>query len=245
VKHRLPAALAIVALALPAAAYLLPGSAVLKKAAEKKASLELQSIEAAGTVELRGAAAGLGGGPATLSARFLVRTPGRVRFELQPTDATEAERPFLAARDEKLTSRGGLDQAPAAVALVRALGALLAPAADAEGKGLAEALARRGVKVEEVSLGRFNGRLAWVLGGRLHEQKPAALALFDKETWMPLRFVTAEATAPLDVRLLDWNSAVGADRFPRAIEVWQGGELLLRFTTEKAVANPKLADALF
>lgn len=62
---------------------------------------------------------------------------------------------------------------------------------------------------------------------------------------MPLRLQVIEGGAAYDLRFLDWGSAVGADRVPRAIEVWQGAELLLRFNTEKAVANPRLAETLF
>ena len=99
--------------------------------------------------------------------------------------------------------------------------------------------------MDDVSLGRFNGRLAWVLGGRLADRKAAPLALIDKESWMPLRLQLVEGGLGYDLRFLDWASAVGADRIPRVIEVWQGPELLIRFATEKTTANPKLADSLF
>ncbi len=82
-----------------------------------------------------------------------------------------------------------------------------------------------------------------VLGGRAGEQRP--LAFVDKETWMPLRLLAMEGGARLDVRLLDWASPNGGDWFPRAVEVWDGEKLLLRFTTEKAAGNPKLPDTLF
>jgi hypothetical protein len=38
---------------------------------------------------------------------------------------------------------------------------------------------------------------------------------------------------------------MGGDWFPRAVEVHEGEALRVRFTTEKAAANPKLADLLF
>ena len=233
-----------VALAAPALAYLLPGEAILRKAAEKRASLELTGVEAIGALELRGAALPAGTPPAT-TARLLVKTPGRARLELLLTDGAEADRPAAMVKDERLAGRGGLEQTPAIAALVRGLATLLAWPTYAEGKALGEALARRGVKVDEVSLGRFNGRLAWVLGGRLADPKPAPLALIDKESWMPLRLSVVEGGTSYDLRFLDWASAVGADRIPRAVEVWQGAELLIRFNTERTAANPRLAEALF
>ena len=237
-------AAALLALAAPAAAYLLPGEAILRKAAEKRASLELTTVEAIGALELHGAALPPGLPPAT-TARLLVKTPGRARLELLLTDGAEAERPAAMVKEERLAGRGGLERPPAIAALVRGLATLLAWPTGAEGKALGEGLARRGVKVDEVSLGRFNGRLAWVLGGRLADPKPAALALIDKESWMPLRLQVIEGGAAYDLRFIDWASAVGADRIPRVVEVWQGAELLVRFNTEKTAANPRLADSLF
>jgi hypothetical protein len=236
-------------LALPAAAYILPPEAVVKKASERRAALEVLTVEAAGTVELRGTAlARLGAQPAagttlTLPARILVKQGGKARRELQPVDAAEGERPYASVRDEALSGRGGLDATPAAAALVRALAALLSAPPGNEGKALGDALARRGVKLDDVTLGRFNGRLALVLGGR--EADPRPLAFIDKETFLPLRLLFSEGSVRLDVRLLDWASPTGGDWFPRAVEVWDGATLLLRFTTEKASVNGKLADALF
>ncbi len=231
-------------LATPALAYLLPATAILRKAAETRAGLELNAVEAIGALELRGAALPPGT-PPVVTARLLLKTPGRARLELLTADAADADRPAAMVKDGRLLGRAGLEQQPAVTALVRGLATLLAWPTGAEGQALGEALVRRGVKLDEVSLGRFNGRLAWVLGGRLNDPKAPALALVDKESWMPLRLLVTEGGATWDLRLLDWASAVGADRLPRVIEVWQGAELLLRFNTEKTTANPRLADALF
>jgi hypothetical protein len=230
--------------AAPAAAYLLPATAILRKAAETRAGLELNTVEATGALELRGAALPRGV-PSTTTARLLLKTPGRARLELLLADVAEVDRPTTSVKDERLAGRGGLEQQPGVAALVRGLATLLAWSPANEGQALGEGLVRRGVKLDEVSLGRFNGRLAWVLGGRLVDPKGPPLALIDKDSWMPLRLLVVERGVTYDLRLLDWASAVGADRIPRSIEVWQGSELLVRFNTEKATANPRLADALF
>jgi len=250
VRARLAAAAAALALAAPAGAYVLPPAGVLKKAADRRAALEVTAVEATGTLELRGAAlarlgalAPAGAAVLTLPARVAVKAPGKARLELLPTDAAEGERPFVAVKDDRLAGRGGLEATPAAAALVRALAALIGAPGGAEGKALGEALVRRGVKLDESTLGRFNGRLAVVLGGKAADARP--LAFFDKETWLPLRLLAAEGGARLDVRLLDWASPTGGDWVPRAVEVWDGETLLLRFTTEKAAGNPKLPEALF
>jgi hypothetical protein len=160
-------------------------------------------------------------------------------------DTGQGERPAAMVREERLSGRVGLEQRPGVAALVRALATMLAWPTGAEGQALGEALGRRGVRLDEVSLGRFNGRLAWVLGGRQNDSRLTPIALIDKESWMPLGLTFLEGGGTYEVRFIDWASAVGADRVPRVIEVWQGAELLLRFNTEKTVANPRLPDSLF
>jgi hypothetical protein len=248
--RRLAAGVLLLAAAAPARAYVLPAAAVLRKAAEKRASLELTAVEASGTLELLGPSlARLGtlappsGGALTLPARLLVKVGGKARLELLPPDVAEADRPRASVKDDRLSGQGGLEATPAAAALVRALAAFLGSWPGAEGRALAEALVRRGVMLDATSLGRFNGRLALVLGGKPTDPRP--LAFVDKETFMPLRLISPEGGALLDVRLLDWASSTGGDWFPRAVEVWSGATLLLRFTTERATANPRLPDAGF
>jgi hypothetical protein len=240
----------LLAAALPAAAYVLPPAAVLKKVGERRAALEVTAVEAIGTLELRGAAlarlgalAPPGGAALTLPARVLVKTAGKARLELLPPDTAEGERPAVSVKDDRLSGRGGLEATPAAAAMVRALAALLGAPGGGEGKAFGEALVRRGVKLDDATLGRFDGRLAIVLGGKAADAGP--LAFVDKETWMPLRLLSQEGGARLDVRLLGWASPNGGDWMPRALEVWDGATLLLRFTTEKASGNPKLPEALF
>jgi hypothetical protein len=236
--------------AAPARAYVLPATSVVKKAAERRATLEVTSVEVTGALELHGAARSRlgaltpsGDAPLAVAARIAVKTAGRARLELQPADLADAQRPFAAVRDERVSGQGGLEATPAATVLVRALAALLATPRGEEGRPLAEALIRRGVKLDDATLGRFNGRLAYVVGGKSAD--PGPLLYVDKETFMPLRLEVVEGGTRLDVRLLDWASPIGGDWFPRAVEVWDGPTLLLRFTTEKAAANLKLPDAQF
>lgn len=247
-----PLALAVaLAVALPAAAYVLPSAAVLRRAGERRAALQVETLEVTGTLEAHGPAAerlaqvtGLAapGARFTAPARVLLKVPRRCRLELTPAETPAAERPFVALRDGRLT--GPLADVPAAAALVRSTCALLAsPRAGDAAEPHAAALSARGVAVAEITLGRFDGRLAYVVGGRAAEARP--LAWFDKETFQPMRLVSREGGALADVRLLGWGSPTGGDWFPRAVEVQDGGQPRLRFTTEQAAANPRLAEALF
>jgi hypothetical protein len=250
------AAAVAAAAALPALAYLLPTSAVLRHLGQKRAGLGLETLEVLGSVQAEGttaeklAAALTAAGPAaarSAPARFLMKVPGRCRLEVGVGLVPEPDVAFVSVRDGRVAGHGGLDGDPSVVALVRALCTALATAApgDESGNaaGLANALGRRGVALSEETLGRFDGRLAYVIGGRTHEAKP--LFYVDKDAFQPLRLVAAEGGAMQDVRLLGWGSPTGGDWFPRAVEVFavQADQLRIRFTTEKANANAKIADA--
>jgi hypothetical protein len=252
-----PLAVALaVALAWPALAYLLPTSAVLRHLGQRRAALALESLEVVGTAQAEGATAErlapalAAAGPAaarSAPARFLMKVPGRCRLEVGVGLVPDADLPSVSLRDGKVTGHGGLDAEPSAVALLRALCTLLATASPGDESGnpgaLATALGKRGVALAEESLGRFDGRLAYVVGGRRQDARP--LLYVDKDGFQPLRLVAAEGGVMQDVRLLGWGSPTGGDWFPRAVEVYavQSDQLRLRFTTGKATANPKLLDA--
>lgn len=247
--RRLLLAAALLAVASPALAYLLPAASVLRHLGQRREALALQSLEVTGTLQAEGPAADRikaalalpPGGLTTAPARFLMKVPGRCRLEV--AGATPAESPSATFRDGKLSGAGALEADPAAAALVQALCALLATttAGDAA-PTYAAALTRRGVSLHEVSLGRFDGRVAYVLGGKPRDPKP--LVYVDKDSFQPLRLVTPEGGALADVRLLGWGSPTGGDWFPRAVEVVIGDQLRLRFTTEKATANARIAEGV-
>jgi len=252
-RRALAAALAA-AVALPAAAYILPVPAILRRAAERRTAQSLTSVEVNGTLQADGAAGALllaagglrgAGGLAALPARLLWKVPGRCRIELLPAGAVEADRPWLAVKEESVTGTEALVREPTLVALARGTCALLALPRDpeAQDRPMAASLARRGVALADATLGRFDGRISYVIGGRAADAKP--LAWVDKESFQPVRLMYTEASTAVDVGFLGWGSPTGGDWAPRAFEVHAGGALRLRFTTEKAAANPRLPELLF
>lgn len=252
-RARRAAALLALAGALPALAYVLPVQGILRRMGERRAALELAALEVTGTLVAEGTSAERlsavlrqrpAGATASAPARLAVKVPGRCRLELAPAGLAEGERPFVAVRDGKLASGGGLGELPAAVALVRGACTLLAVPTGGDASGAyAAALARRGIGVADASLGRFDGQIAFVIGARASEPRPRLFV--GKQGFQPLRLVAEEGGALRDVRLLGWGSPTGGDWFPRAAEVWEGERAELRFTTERAQANPKLAELLF
>jgi hypothetical protein len=237
----------------PAAAYVLPASAVLKRLSQKREQQALAAVEVRGTLAFAGEAAARAAeaglpllpGEGAAPAYLVMKVPGRCRLELAPPEAAPAERPAVSVRGSRVTGSRGLERVPAAVALVQGLCALLGerPGGGAPERAYAQALAAHGVSLDEVTLARQAGRVAFVIGGRRTDDKP--LAWIDKLTFQPLRLSATLGGAKQEVRLVDWGSAIGGDLFPRAVEVRVGGEVRLRFTAEKILANPKVPDALF
>jgi hypothetical protein len=247
--RRAAAALALAA-ALPALAYVLPVPGILRRMGERRAALNVDALEVLGTLSARGpvgdrlaAAAGVRPAAETaVPARFLAKVPGRCRLEVIRDGAPEAERAFVAVRDGKLS--GPLADVTAAAAAIRAACTLLAsPTAGDATAVYSSALGRRGVSLAEASLGRFDGRLAYVIGGRERDARPVLFV--DKDGFQPLRLVATEGPDLVDVRFLGWGSPTGGDWFPRAVEAWSRDALALRFSTERASANGKLPEALF
>lgn len=247
------AALAVaVAVSSPALAYFLPPAAVLKRLAQRREQLALQSLEVRGTLDASGEAARglaaiglpLSGSEVVVPAVFSMKVPGRCRLEIYPPSGS-ADRPFVATGRGKVTGGRGLERVQAAVALLKATCALLgvrSTGAD-PGRAYTEELSRLGVPVGEGYLGQASGRVAYVLGASPAEKRPQVW--IDKQTFQPVRLVAPLGGVLADVRLVDFGSPVGGDAFPRAVEVEDAGSLALKLTAEKLAANPKIPDGLF
>jgi len=252
--RRGPVALAALAAALPAAAYVLPAAGVLKRMAQKREEAALSALEVKGVLSFHGeaapraAAAGLAAaasGEAAAPAFLILKLPGRCRLEAALPDAPPADRPAAVLRAGQVSGHRALEKVPAALALVQAVCALLGerPGGAEPERRYVQIFQSLGVSLGETSLARQGGRVAYLLGGRARDERP--LAWIDKQTFQPLRLAATLAGARHDVRFVDWGSATGGDLFPRAVEVFAGGQLRARFVTEKAVANPKVSDAIF
>jgi hypothetical protein len=246
-------AAAALLLAAPALGYLLPATGVLKRVSQKREELALATLEVQGTLTLygesaaRAAEAGLPllGGEASAPAFVTLKVPGRCRLEVALADASPAERPAATLRAGRTGGNRGLERVPAAAGLVQGLCALLGqrPGGAEPERAWLQALGALGVSFDEVTLGRQNGRVALVIGGKPRDEKP--LAWFDKQSFQPLRLAATLAGVRQELRLLDWGSAATGDAFPRVVEVWTGGQLRLRFSAEAMVANPRVADGIF
>ncbi len=253
-RRRLAAVAVAVAVASPAAAYLPPATAILRRLAQRRAEVGLDSMEVRGTLALSGegarrvaAAAGLSlsGPELTSPAVLLVKVPGRCRLELAPDAVAAASRPAVSVRGGRAVGLRGLADVPAAQALVEAVCILLGEkgAGGEPDRAIGRRLASQGIAIGNVALGRLGGRVAWVLGGRPREAQPQAWV--DKQTFQPIRLVAALGGAQRDVRFLDFGSPAAGQAFPHVVEVWNGSDLEARFTAERLTPNARIPDTAF
>ena len=113
---------------------------------------------------------------------------------------------------------------------------------------LKDRLARRGVDIEVSSLGRFEGRVDFVLGARYPD--PTAPQLWvDRETLRPVRWLLAAgggqaAADALDIRYLLWKSTAGV-AYPGRIAFFRGQRLVREILVDEIVVDPEFDADLF
>ena len=94
---------------------------------------------------------------------------------------------------------------------------------------LVDRLSRLGVDVSISSLGRFEGRIAYVIGAQYPDESVDQLWV-DHTNFRPLRWIIVNGTGgfssnPLDVRYLDWWQLDGGFWYPARIEFYQNNQL--------------------
>jgi hypothetical protein len=109
-------------------------------------------------------------------------------------------------------------------------------------------LSQLGVAADVSSVGRFQGRIGYVLGAQYPDETVPQLWL-DKETFRPMRWLLKPASAgnlseAIDVRYYDWRK-VSSIWYPERIEFYQGDRLLRRMQVQRTRVNPELSSRLF
>ena len=116
-------------------------------------------------------------------------------------------------------------------------------------KMLEEKLPLLGIDISLVSLGRFQGKKAYVLGAE-YPDKSASQIWIEKDTFTLLRLVIAGKSAhkkgkkPLEIRYADWCQT-GGILYPMRIEFYQKDEMVREVHVRNIEVNPHFPDALF
>ena len=109
-------------------------------------------------------------------------------------------------------------------------------------------LSQLGVAADVSSVGRFQGRIAYVLGAQYPDETVPQLWL-DKETFRPMRWLLKPASAgnlseAIEVRYGDWRK-LSSIWYPERIEFYQGDRLLRRMQVQRTRVNPEFSNRLF
>jgi hypothetical protein len=237
----------VVALAL---AYVLPAYSILRRLAEARDELGLNTLQVDGSATVAPAAAkdvaaALGvpwsRGELPLSFSVKMKLPARCRVELTSAESTRVLSAVSSNGKKKLD--GGWTPLQT---LADELCATLAFKGAGEGQSraaLEQHLASIKANSKVTSLGRFAGTLAYVLGD---SADGSAQFWIYKEGFRPARVrLSDDKGTRWDVRLIDYTSPVMGEAFPRAVHLYKGEEMQLRLTVLNGDLKPKLDDSQF
>jgi len=115
-------------------------------------------------------------------------------------------------------------------------------------KLLADRLNRFGVDVTVSSLGRFENRLAYVVGATYPNQTVPQIWV-DKQTFLPFRWIVTRSVGEnqndaLEVRYLKWQKWSNT-YYPMQITFYQGGNLIREINVQDVRVNPTFDDTYF
>jgi outer membrane lipoprotein-sorting protein len=109
---------------------------------------------------------------------------------------------------------------------------------------LQERLSNIGVDVRVTSLGRFQGKPAYVLGAQYPDETSPQVWL-DKKTFLPFRWIMARnATQNLEVLYLNWKK-LNRTWYPMRIEFFSNGNLVREIHVQDIKVNPSFQADLF
>jgi hypothetical protein len=115
---------------------------------------------------------------------------------------------------------------------------------------LSERLSNLGIDISVSSLGRFDGRLALVIGAEFPDQTVPQLWI-DKETFHPLGIIVFGAKNPystqtgfLEIRYSNWQK-IGKISYPMLIEFIQNGQIVRVIEVENYKINPSFSREIF
>jgi outer membrane lipoprotein-sorting protein len=116
------------------------------------------------------------------------------------------------------------------------------------GKMLQDKLSLLGVNVTVSSLGRFQGKPAYVLGAQYPDETTAQIWL-DKDTYRPFRWIMTSKDGKsrensLEVRYVQWQK-VQNTWYPMRIEFFMAGILVREIHVQNIKANPSFSKKLF
>ncbi len=231
-------ALFILFAARPAYAHVPPGTFIVAKMAEKRASLNLTDLDLSLSSDKDGEAS---------TERLYLKRGGKLRW-VRNEDGGESVTIVDAGRRAETDAQGHTTvENIAADPLVD----FLLPRTQSSESVRAEFIGvcqRLNIDLSVNTMGRQGGRLAYVYGAKPSDKDKPQIWI-DKDSMQPLRVIYAGThggkTGIWDLRLMEWNSREAGDAAPHFIERWFDGVLVSKSEVEKAATNVRLAESLF
>jgi len=114
---------------------------------------------------------------------------------------------------------------------------------------LAERLSQLNVDLSVTSLGRYEGRVCFVIGAQYPDESRTQIWV-DQENFQPLRWVITTAldgfqTDKLEIRYLDWWQFNDNFWYPMRVEYYQAGMLVREVKVQRYEVNAAIPQALF
>lgn len=231
-------------------AFIMPTPSVLRRVAAGRDEIPIASVRAEGPATLapllaKELAPALGTqwmeGELALSAVLSVRFPGRCRLDLLAPDSTK--KTSVVWNTGKRRTEG--PEVPAVGVALEELCALLALKSGTDGESrqaLERHLTASKVDVRQISLARFAGTVAYVVGDR----GPRASSFWVyKDRFLPARMLLADATGTWDVRFIDYTSQATGEWLPRVLEVYRDDGLLVRMALLSGDTRASLDEVKF
>ncbi|QSQ18004.1 hypothetical protein [Myxococcus landrumensis] len=244
-------ALVAVLLSFTAVAYVLPGGSILRRMVTEREELKLSGIRVEGSLSFSGPAvkeAGAALGAATDrpdvqgDGVLYVKVPGRCRFEASVPDGNARSAVVQVAGRRKVE---GHEIAPLSVLVTQVCPLFAAGGGPIQTlkESVQQYLQGLGIDTTRTGLARFGGEVAYVLGD-MAEGRPQFWVYKDGFRPARLRYTDAAKNA-WDLRFLDYTSPATGEAMPRTIEVWRGGQRVVRFTGLKGDTRATVPDKLF
>ncbi|MBU0996240.1 MAG: hypothetical protein KJ737_27390 [Proteobacteria bacterium] len=109
-------------------------------------------------------------------------------------------------------------------------------------------LKRLGIDTSVSSVGRFHGRLVYVVGANYPDESVSQV-MVDKKTFLPIRLILVRKSINatqnvLDVSYLDWKKK-GKTWCPGKIQFFLDNRISREFTMTNMVVNPSLSESIF
>lgn len=206
--------------------YILPADAILSSIASKRSDLGIDTLVFEGRHTVNGETGPLWG--ALLAGRAL-------RLQTERDGATQVR--LLSGDREWRFSLGAAPSKPARDEHDLILSYVLPSKRDPGGKRGLAFLKAHGIDAETVSLGRFDDRVAFVIGAKPWETTKPQLWV-DKSLRVPLRLVYVDGKNVVhETRLLGFGTEVVDQWFPRVIERLENGVVRERLVVERIDVN--------